>query len=102
MATLAHFVGGWRLAVFCAAALFYIAVVGYWDKSMNTVALVGVSVPLSLLLGLGAAILGFRSRAARRVIEPVLAMMQTIPTFAYLIPIILLFGFALWWGSSRV
>ena len=93
VATLAHFVGGWRLAVFCAAALFYIAVVGYWDKSMNTVALVGVSVPLSLLLGLGAAILGFRSRAARRVIEPVLAMMQTIPTFAYLIPIILLFGF---------
>ena len=69
------------------------AVVGYWDKSMNTVALVGVSVPLSLLLGLGAAILGFRSRAARRVIEPALAMMQTIPTFAYLIPIILLFGF---------
>ena len=93
VATFAHFVGGWRLAVFCAAALFYMAVVGYWDKSMNTVALVGVSVPLSLLLGLGAAILGFRSRAARRVIEPVLAMMQTIPTFAYLIPIILLFGF---------
>ncbi len=93
VATLAHFFGGWRLAVFCAAALFYMAMVGYWDKSMNTVALIGVSVPLSLLLGLSTGILGFRSRTARRVIEPVLDLMQTIPTFAYLIPIILLFGF---------
>ena len=93
VATLAHFFGGWRLAVFCAAALFYMAMVGYWEESMNTVALVGVAVPLSLLLGLSAGILGFRSSAARRVIEPLLDLMQTIPTFAYLIPIILLFGF---------
>ena len=93
VATLAHFFGGWRLAVFCSGALLYMAVVGYWDKSMNTVALVGISVPLSLLLGLAAGILGFKSRAARRVIEPVLDLMQTIPTFAYLIPIIMLFGF---------
>ena len=93
VAVLAHFFGGWRLAVFCAAALFYMAMVGYWEESMNTVALAGISVPLSLLLGLSAGILGFRSSAARRVIEPVLDLMQTIPTFAYLIPIILLFGF---------
>ena len=93
VATLAHFFGGWRLAVFCAAALFYMAMVGYWEESMNTLALAGISVPLSLSLGLSAGILGFRSSAARRVIEPVLDLMQTIPTFAYLIPIILLFGF---------
>ena len=39
VAVLAHFFGGWRLAVFCAAALFYMAMVGYWEESMNTVAL---------------------------------------------------------------
>ena len=83
---------GWRLAAFCVAALLYMLVVGYWSESMSTLALVGISVPLSLLLGLALGLLGFRFRAARRAIEPLLDVMQTVPTFAYLIPILILFG----------
>jgi len=84
--------GGWRLAVFTLVALVYMLVSGYWKPSMNTLALVGVSVPLSLSLGFLLGIWAFKSRRAERAIMPTLDLMQTIPTFAYLIPILLLFG----------
>jgi glycine betaine/proline transport system permease protein len=88
-----HFLGGWKLALFTSLALLYMVIIGYWDESMNTVSLVGVALPLSLLLGLFLGILGYRFQLARRIIEPALDIMQTIPAFAYLIPLILLFGF---------
>ncbi|MCZ6720059.1 MAG: ABC transporter permease subunit [Proteobacteria bacterium] len=93
VAIICHAVGGWRLALFATGATLYMVVVGYWTQSMNTLALVGVAVPLALILGLSLGILGHQSARARRVIEPLLDLMQTIPTFAYLIPILLLFGF---------
>ncbi len=90
---MAHAASGWRLALFSMLALTYMVVVGYWDKSMNTLALVGVSVPLSVGSGFLIGLLAFKLRIVRRVIEPSLDVMQTVPTFAYLIPILLLFGF---------
>ena len=90
---MAHAAAGWRLALFSVLALAYMVVVGYWDESMNTLALVGVSVPLSVGGGFLIGLLGFKSPIARRVIEPTLDVMQTVPTFAYLVPIMLLFGF---------
>lgn len=91
-AALGYMAAGWRLAVFCAAGLLYTVVIGYWEKTALTLALAGVAVPLSAGIGLAIGILGFRSRPARRLIEPMLDLMQTIPTFAYLIPILVLFG----------
>jgi glycine betaine/proline transport system permease protein len=89
----AHKAGGWRLAVFAAASMFYMLIVGYWDESMNTLALVAISVPLSIAVGFGFGVLAFRSPRARRIIMPSLDLLQTVPVFAYLIPILLLFGF---------
>jgi glycine betaine/proline transport system permease protein len=83
---------GWRLALFTFAAMMYMAVTGYWDRSMYTLAIVVVAVPVSVLTGLLIGILAFRSRLARLIVQPCLDLMQTIPTFAYLIPILLLFG----------
>jgi len=83
---------GSKLALFCALALLYIIVTGYWPKTAVTLALVAVAVPVSVLIGLFVGIMAFRSIAARRVIAPLLDLMQTIPTFAYLIPILALFG----------
>jgi glycine betaine/proline transport system permease protein len=93
VAMVAFAAGGARLAAFSIVALLYMLVIGYWDESMATLSLVGVSVPLSLLLGSAIGLLGFKSRTAARIILPVLDLMQTVPTFAYLIPILLLFGF---------
>ncbi len=92
VAIIAYAAKGWRLAAFCVAALLYMVIVGYWSESMATLALVGMSVPLSLFIGLSLGLLAFQFRWARRIIEPMLDVMQTVPTFAYLIPILILFG----------
>ncbi len=84
---------GWRLASFIAASLLYMAVIGYWEESMNTLAIVLISVPMALLLGFAVGVLGFYSDRARRVIMPTLDILQTVPAFAYLLPILILFGF---------
>ncbi|MEX2647681.1 MAG: ABC transporter permease subunit [Alphaproteobacteria bacterium] len=84
--------GRWPLASFVALSLLYIVVVGYWEKAMLTLALVGVAVPISVGIGLAFGVLGARSRTARRLMEPVLDLAQAIPAFAYIIPILLLFG----------
>jgi glycine betaine/proline transport system permease protein len=89
----AHRAGGWKLGVFTLVALLYMVVTGYWEESMNTLALVGVSVPLSIAIGFALGIAAYRSPRARTVIDPLLDLMQTVPAFAYLIPILLLFGF---------
>jgi glycine betaine/proline transport system permease protein len=93
VAVLAWTAGGARLTAFAVLALLYILVVGYWDESMNTMALVGLSVPMSLAAGLAIGIWAFKSRMVERVVLPTLDVMQTVPTFAYLIPILWLFGF---------
>jgi glycine betaine/proline transport system permease protein len=89
----AYVASGWRLAVFSFLALMYMVVVGYWSESMNTLALVALSVPLSVLIGLLAGIAAYKWRAADRIVQPLLDLAQTFPTFAYLIPILFLFGF---------
>jgi glycine betaine/proline transport system permease protein len=92
VAIIAYAAKGWKLSAFCIGALAYMLIVGYWDESMSTLALVGISVPMSLLLGFSLGLLAFQFRWARRIVEPLLDVMQTVPTFAYLVPILILFG----------
>lgn len=89
----AYVASGWRLAVFTFLALMYMVVVGYWSESMNTLSLVALSVPLSVMIGLFAGIAAFKWPVADRIVQPLLDLAQTFPTFAYLIPILFLFGF---------
>lgn len=93
VALVAAHAAGRRLGILCLVILLYIALSGYWRQSLNTLALVGIAVPLSLLIGLGLGILAHRTAAGRRVIPPILDVMQTLPTFAYLVPLLVLFGF---------
>ncbi len=93
VALLAWRAGGAGLAAFSLGAGLYIAAFGYWEASMNTLALVVISVPLSVALGFGIGAWGFYAPRARRLIMPALDVLQTVPAFAYLIPILLLFGF---------
>ena len=84
---------GWKLAAFSTAALMYMVVVGYWPESMNSLSLVVISVPMAVAVGFVFGVWGFFSERAGRWIMPSLDMLQTIPAFAYLLPILLLFGF---------
>ncbi|MEZ5925223.1 MAG: ABC transporter permease subunit [Hyphomicrobiaceae bacterium] len=90
---IAHRASGWSLAAFAGLSMLYMVVIGYWDESMNSLALVLLSVPLAILFGFLLGTAGFFSRRSERMLMPILDLMQTIPAFAYLIPILLLFGF---------
>ena len=86
-------VAGWRLAVFTFFAVLYMLVIGYWTESMNSLALVAISVPTAVGIGFGLGTLAFFSKRAERFVTPALDLLQTVPAFAYLLPILLLFGF---------
>ncbi len=83
---------GPRVAIFTAAALAYVAILGYWEISMETVALVGAAVAICVAFGIPLGIWFGKSRRAYKIAEPVLDLMQTLPAFVYLIPIIAFFG----------
>jgi glycine betaine/proline transport system permease protein len=84
--------GGWKLGVFCGLSLLYIVVAGYWDKTAVTLSLLTISAPVAITAGLFLGIWSWRSRVADRLISPLLDFMQTVPTFAYLVPILVMFG----------
>jgi glycine betaine/proline transport system permease protein len=84
--------GGRRAALGTLAAFACFAVMGLWEPSMRTFALVFASVALSLAIGLPIGVLAGRSYRIQRAITPVLDAMQIIPAFAYLMPIVLLFS----------
>ena len=90
---IAYIASGWRLAVFTAFAMFYMVITGYWLPSMNTLGIVLTSIPLAIGIGFVMAVAAYKSRRINAIVQPTLDLMQTVPTFAYLIPILLLFGF---------
>ena len=92
-ALLGYVYGGLRLAALCGLGFLTLAVFKVWDNAMLTLALIIICVPFCVVTGLLIGIWGYFSpRANRWLITPALDLMQTIPTFAYLIPMLLLFG----------
>ncbi|MEE8187635.1 MAG: ABC transporter permease subunit, partial [Kiloniellales bacterium] len=82
-----------KLALLIALCFLYLAVFGQWESAMMTLSSIIVAVPLGIAGGLGLGILGYRDPRIERAITPVLDLMQTVPVFAYLVPILFLFGF---------
>ena len=72
--------------------LYLIGCFGLWDKLLQTMAIMLLSTLLIVLIGLPLGIFMSRSRVLRYVLTPVLDMMQTMPTFVYMIPVLMLFG----------
>ena len=85
--------GGLTMALMAAVGLGAVLASGYWPQSMNTLALVSVSVPLALLIGGAIGILANEYPRVRAPVQALLDVMQTVPTFAYLTPLLVLFGF---------
>lgn len=85
---------GRKVALFATGGLFLMGVFDLWVQSMQTLALMGVSVAIALLIGIPLGILTARSMTLHRVLRPVLDAMQTMPAFVYLIPVVLIFGVA--------
>jgi glycine betaine/proline transport system permease protein len=88
-----HRAGGWALAALSGAAFLFLAVFGQWTSAMVTLASILIAVPIGIAGGLVLGLAAYRWAGFNRAITPVLDLMQTIPVFAYLVPILILFGF---------
>lgn len=82
----------WWAGVLFAAMLVLIGSFGLWDLAMMTLAIIFASVIISLVIGIPTGILMARSNIFQSVLKPLLDAMQTMPSFVYLIPALMLFG----------
>jgi glycine betaine/proline transport system permease protein len=84
--------GGWRPALLVAGAFVSFALMGLWEESIQTLALMLAAVTLSLAIGVPLGVLAGRNERFLRAITPALDAMQIVPAFAYLMPVVILFS----------
>jgi glycine betaine/proline transport system permease protein len=82
----------WRFGLFALASLLVIRIIGFWDQTAVTLALVFSATLISIIVGVPLGILSARSDRFNALLRPVLDFMQTMPAFVYLIPAAMLFG----------
>jgi glycine betaine/proline transport system permease protein len=80
------------IAVAAGAAMVVVGMFGLWDQAMQTLALTVVAVAASIVIGVPAGVAFARAPRAARFARPVLDAMQTLPSFVYLIPAMMMFG----------
>ena len=88
----AYRTNGLKFAIFSFVSLVFIDLVDLWSESMTTLAMIFTAVLFCMLIGIPLGILASRSNTFEIILRPVLDIMQTIPSFVYLIPIIMLLG----------
>ncbi|MFI5657322.1 ABC transporter permease [Streptomyces sp. NPDC051684] len=85
-------VAGWRLAASTAVAFLACGILGMWVPTMQTLALMVIAVLVSVLLGAVLGLAAGLSDTMYRALRPVLDTMQVLPAYAYLLPVVLVFG----------
>jgi glycine betaine/proline transport system permease protein len=83
--------GGRRLGLLTASLAAFMAIVGLWEKAMVTLYLCGLSVVIACLIGVPIGILAARNERVHRVVSVVIDTLQTLPSFVYLMPVVMLF-----------
>ncbi|WCR11261.1 proline/glycine betaine ABC transporter permease [Paracoccus stylophorae] len=96
LAALAGLVWGlsrsWKIVTGTVIALLLIGFFGMWEDTMRTIAMVAVCTLIGVVIGIPVGILMARSDRANQLVTPILDMMQTMPSFVYLIPVVMIFG----------
>ncbi|AMG99230.1 MULTISPECIES: ABC transporter permease [Serratia] len=87
-----HATRRWLPTLVIVGLLLLVGTAGMWDKLMQTLALVLVATLLAVIIGIPQGILAARSDRVRAVMMPLMDVMQTMPSFVYLIPVLMLFG----------
>ena len=82
----------WKLILGSLISFILIGLVGMWEDTMQTLAIVLVSTLVCIVIGIPVGILMAKNNLAHKIILPILDLMQTIPQFVYLIPVVMLFG----------
>ena len=91
----AYRTNGLKFAIFSFVSLVFIDLVDLWSESMTTLAMIFTAVIFCMLIGIPLGILASRSNTFEIILRPILDIMQTIPSFVYLIPVVMLFGVGL-------
>ena len=92
VALIAYAFAGWRVALFAAIGMFCLGALGLWEESMNTLSQVIVAIIITVAIAIPLGVLSARYDTVEALIKPILDILQTIPFFVYLIPVIILFG----------
>ena len=82
----------WKIVVGSLLCFMLIGYLGMWEDTMSTVAMISVATLICISIGIPIGVLMSRSDRVQATITPVLAVMQTIPSFVYLIPVVMLLG----------
>jgi len=82
----------WKLVVGSSIAFILIGYFGMWNDCMATVAIISVCTIICIVIGIPIGVVMSKSDRVEKTIVPVLDMMQTIPSFVYLVPILMLLG----------
>ena len=82
----------WKIVAGTVMALLAIGYFGMWEDTMRTIAMVAVCTLIAVVIGIPTGIVMARSGRANATITPILDMMQTMPSFVYLIPVVMIFG----------
>ena len=85
-------ISGRGLAVFTFVSLVFLMLIDIWPETMTTLALIATAIVVCVIIGLPIGILCARSDTVWHIVRPVLDIMQTTPSFVYLIPVVMLFG----------
>ncbi|MGB8813405.1 MAG: ABC transporter permease subunit, partial [Paracoccaceae bacterium] len=83
---------GWRLAALSGGTFVWIALMGQWKWAMETLSVIVVAAPFSVFLGLVMGVLAWRSPRFERILNPILNIAQSLPHFAYMIPVVVFIG----------
>lgn len=83
---------GWRLGLLCGGTFVWIALMGQWQWAMETLSVIVVAAPFSVTLGLILGILAWRAPRFESFLNPVLSIAQSLPHFAYMIPVVVFIG----------
>jgi glycine betaine/proline transport system permease protein len=91
----AYKTNGLKFAAMTVIGLVFIDLVDLWSESMTTLAMIFTAVIFCIIIGIPLGILCSRSKIFETIMRPILDVMQTIPSFVYLIPVVMLFGIGL-------
>jgi glycine betaine/proline transport system permease protein len=82
----------WGLAIGVILGLLFIINQGLWKETVETLVLVVAAAACSMAIGVPVGIWAAHNERVYRILQPILDLMQTLPTFVYLIPVLILFG----------
>lgn len=82
----------WKIVLGCVLTLMAIGFLDMWTDTMKTLSMIFVCTVISIVIGLPSGIAMARSNRLQNIVSPVLDVMQTLPSFVYLIPVVMLLG----------